>query len=84
MYVSPFSYVDRFTIQNVSIKSWMGYIVSRGSYAFTIQNVSIKYYPCYVKGNYEINLQYKMFLLNFFPCVTLRALSSIYNTKCFY
>ena len=32
----------RFTIQNVPIKSWMGYIVSRGSYAFTIQNVPIK------------------------------------------
>ena len=31
---------------------------------FTIQNVPIKYYPCYVKGSHEIDLQYKMFLLN--------------------
>ena len=55
------------------------------SVGFTIQNVSIKLTEDLQKVlQVWINLQYKMFLLNFSSEPLENSVSDIYNTKCFY
>ena len=54
------------------------------SLIFTIQNVPIKYSKGRMRTGNEINLQYKMFLLNGILKDYRAKCRCIYNTKCSY
>ena len=53
-------------------------------FIFTIQNVPIKLKKLEKLVTYSVNLQYKMFLLNFFQFLFKIFQYLIYNTKCSY
>ena len=52
--------------------------------SFTIQNVPIKLKELKKVYKNHFNLQYKMFLLNFYTLIAKNTIKFIYNTKCSY
>ena len=67
-------YFVGFTIQNVPIKSYIDFTPRIENSEFTIQNVPIKLRKTQEDMSAELNLQYRMFLLN----VIIQAKGSAY------
>ena len=76
--------VTTFTIQNVPIKFSIKIFVDVIARTFTIQNVPIKCPLLFSTLLENLNLQYKMFLLNKRGEPGYARHLDIYNTKCSY